>query len=284
MRHPIFITLSLAGALALSGCGEQFLDAEARNTSVNVIDENNLNDIMLAATDPNEAVSYFSRSVAEAPERIDLQRGLALSLVRAGRPEDALRPWKIVVAQEDATNEDRVNYSGTLIRSGNWDQAKTVLEAVPPTYESAKRYRLAAMIADSNQQWKKADSFYETAAGLTTKPSGVYNNWGFSKLTRSDYREAEKLFMRALRFDSNLFTAKNNLVLARGAQRNYVLPIIAMSQTERAQLLHTLALTAIKQNDVAIGKGLLSDAIETHPQYFEVAVRSLDALEANVTN
>jgi Tfp pilus assembly protein PilF len=140
------------------------------------------------------------------------------------------------------------------------------------------------MIADSNQQWKKADSFYETAAGLTTKPSGVYNNWGFSKLTRSDYREAEKLFMRALRFDSNLFTAKNNLVLARGAQRNYVLPIIAMSQTERAQLLHTLALTAIKQNDVAIGKGLLSDAIETHPQYFEVAVRSLDALEANVTN
>jgi Flp pilus assembly protein TadD len=284
MRHPIFITLSLASMLALAGCGEQFLDAKARDTSVNVIDENNLNDIMLAATDPNEAVSYFSRSVAADPERIDLQRGLALSLVRAGRPEDALRPWEIVVAQEDATNEDQVNYGDTLIRADKWGQARTVLQAVPPTYESAKRYRLAAMIADSNQQWKKADSFYETAAGLTTKPSGVYNNWGFSRLTRGDYPEAEKLFLRALRYDANLFTAKNNLVLARGAQRNYVLPIIEMSQTERAQLLHTMALTAIKQNDVSIGKGLLSDAIETHPQYFEVAVRSLDALEANVTN
>ncbi|WP_114284856.1 tetratricopeptide repeat protein [Candidatus Halocynthiibacter alkanivorans] len=284
MRHPIMITLSLASMLALSACGEQFLDAEARNTSVNVIDENNLNDIMLAATDPNEAVSYFSRSVATDPDRIDLQRGLALSLVRAGRPEDALRSWKIVVAHDDVTNEDQVNYGGTLIRAGKWDQAESVLQAVPPTYETAKRYRLAAMVADSNQQWKKADSFYETASGLTTKPSGVYNNWGFSRLTRGDYQEAEKLFLRALRYDPSLFTAKNNLVLARGAQRNYVLPIIQMSQTERAQLLHTLALTAIKQNDVSIGKGLLSDAIETHPQYFEVAVRSLDALEANVTN
>ena len=57
-----------------------------------------------------------------------------------------------------------------------------------------------------------------------------------------------------------------------------------MDQTERAQLLHTLGLSAIKQNDISTGKGLLKDAIETHPQHFEAAVRSLDALEANVSN
>ena len=81
-----------------------------------------------------------------------------------------------------------------------------------------------------------------------------------------------------------MFTAKNNLVLARGAQRNYDLPVIPMTQTERAQLLHTLALAAIKQNDVTTGKGLLREAIDTHPQHFEQAVRSLRALEDNVTN
>jgi hypothetical protein len=53
-----------------------------------------------------------------------------------------------------------------------------------------------------------------------------------------------------------------------------------MTQIERAELLHTLALTAIKQGDVAVGKGLLQDAIDTHPQHFEAAVRSLAALEA----
>ena len=79
--------------------------------------------------------------------------------------------------------------------------------------------------------------------------------------------------------DSTLFTAKNNLILARGAQRKYDLPVISMTQTERAELLYTLALTAIKRGDVSVGKGLLQDAIETHPQYFEAAERSLQALE-----
>ena len=39
----------------------------------------------------------------------------------------------------------------------------------------------------------------------------------------------------------------------------------------------------IKQGDLITGKALLADAIDTHPQYFEAAVRSLEALETNVT-
>jgi hypothetical protein len=76
-----------------------------------------------------------------------------------------------------------------------------------------------------------------------------------------------------------MFTAKNNLVLARAAQRNYDLPVVDMTQTERANLLYTAALAAIKQGDVAVGKQLLQEAIDTHPQYFEAASRSLAALE-----
>jgi Tfp pilus assembly protein PilF len=108
----------------------------------------------------------------------------------------------------------------------------------------------------------------------------VLNNWGFSKLSRGDFRGAEKLFNEAIGYDPTLFTAKNNLVLARGAQRNYALPPVQVSQTERAQLLHTLALSAIKQGDIATGRGLLRDAIDTHPQYFEAAVRALRTLDS----
>ena len=141
------------------------------------------------------------------------------------------------------------------------------------------RAEFEAMIADSNQNWAKADSFYETAVGLTTTPAGALNNWGYSKLTRGDYADAERLFADAIRLDGKLFTAKNNLILARGAQREYSLPPIEMDQRERAQLLHTLALSAIKKGDVETGKGLLRDAISTHPQHFEAAVRSLRAAE-----
>ena len=57
------------------------------------------------------------------------------------------------------------------------------------------------MIADSNQEWEKADAFYEIATGLTTRPAGVLNNWGFSKLTRGDYGDAERLFTEAITYD-----------------------------------------------------------------------------------
>lgn len=284
MRHPVFVALCL-GTVALAAC-QKNSDAEVNRAikSVNVIDESNLSDIMLTVADPNEAAAYFLKSSTENPDRIDLRRGLAKSLIRAQRPAEAAKVWAEIVAMPEATNEDRVEYADALIRSNDWKKAEAELNKVPPTHETFLRYRLEAMVADSNKNWKKADSFYEIAAGLTTKPAGVYNNWGFSKLTRGDFKGAERLFLDALTYDPNLFTAKNNLVLARGAQRKYDLPVIQTTQVERAQLLHTMGLTAIKQGDVRIGKGLLQEAVDTHPQHFDAAVRALAALDNNVTN
>lgn len=282
MRHPILLSVCLGGAFLLAACDQDKRTAEevARSMKdVNVIDESNLNDIMLTVADPNEAVIYFKRAVADNPDRIDLKRGLAKSQVRAKESTASLSSWEAVVASDQATNKDRIDYAAALIRSGQWDKAEKILDTIPPTVESFERYRLEAMVADSEKNWKKADSFYATAVDLTTKPAGILNNWGYSKLTRGDYNGAEKLFSEAVGYDPKLFTAKNNLVLARGAQRNYEIPIVPMTQSERAMLLHTMALTAIKQNDVATGKGLLKESIDTHPQHFEAAVRSLQALE-----
>ncbi|APX89379.1 hypothetical protein BV394_06330 [Brevirhabdus pacifica] len=280
MRHPVIVAMALAGTIALAGCQKPG-DTEVKRAldSVNVIDESNLNDIMLTVADPNEAVTYFRRASTANPERLDLQRGLGRSLVRARRTAEAASVFATIVKHPDAGNEDRVDYADALIRSGEWKRAAAQLDKVPPTHETFKRYRLEAMIADSEKDWKRADSFYETAVGLTTKPAGVLNNWGYSKLTRGQYDSAEKLFVQAITYDESLFTAKNNLVLARGAQGKYQLPVIPMTQTEQAQLLHTLALSAIKKGDVATGKTLLEEAIHTHPQHFEAAVRSLRTLE-----
>lgn len=284
MRHPVLPFLALAAVLGLAACGDNG-DAEVDRAleELNVIDESGLNDIMIQAADPAEAVAYFQRTLATQPDRIDLQRGLAESLIRADQPTEAVAAWRVVVAHPEATDADRVELAGALIRVNSWDEAQAVLTAIPPTHETFERYRLEAMVADANEDWTRADSFYETAVGLTTTPAGVLNNWGYSKLTRGDYRGAEQLFTDALRYDSSLFTAKNNLVLARGAQRLYDLPVVPMTQQERAQLLYTLALTAIKQNDLNTGRSLLVDAIETNPQHFEEAVRALEALDGTPT-
>ena len=279
MRHPILISLMLVGATGISACNRSG-DAEVQRAmqDLNVIEDSGLSDVMLTVGDPNEAVAYFTRALENDPGRIDLMRGLAKSQIRAGRTTEAVATWQGVVTLPDATLDDQVALADALIRSNAWDQAREVLNTIPPTHETFERYRLEAMVADASEDWDKADSFYETAVGLTTTPAGVLNNWGYSKLTRGDYSGAERLFTDALRYDPTLFTAKNNLVMARGAQRNYDLPVIPMTQTERAQLLYTLALAAIKQNDISIGRGLLEDAVETHPQHFEEAARALEAL------
>lgn len=282
MRHPILSTALIVGALTLSACAEKNAEDTVQRAfqDVNVVEESNLSDVMLTAADPNEAVAFFRRTLGEKPDSLEHMRGLGKSLVRAKRYDEAIGAWQQAADHKDSTAEDKVLLADALIRSGNWERAEKTLDSVPPTHETFARYRLEAMIADSKQEWKKADSFYEIAVGLTTKPAPVMNNWGYSKLTRGAYQDAERMFSQAITQDSSLFTAKNNLILARGAQGKYSLPVVPMDQTERAQLLHTLALSAIKRGDVETSKGLLKDAIETHPQHFEEAVRALRALEA----
>lgn len=275
MRHAVF----LIALLALVACGE---DAKTRKAlkAAEEIDQNNMADIMLTVADPADAVNYFTRVAGEHPDRIDLQRGLAKSLVRSGRAEDGVTVWHKVIAMPGVTNDDRVSLAEGQIRAGDWKGAQATLATIPPTHETFDRYRIEAMVADANKQWSKADSFYDTAVGMTTRPAGVLNNWGFSKLSRGDAKSAEKLFGQALTYDPDNFTAKNNLVIARAAQRKYDLPVIEMTQTERSKLLYTAALSAIKQGDVTIGKGLLQDAVDTSPVYFDEAARALEALEA----
>ncbi|PRY85358.1 tetratricopeptide repeat protein [Donghicola tyrosinivorans] len=280
MRHSVLVTVCISTAMILSACGDSSKSKVDRALQdVNVVDETNLNEVMLTVADPNEAVAYFQRSSMANPDRIDLKRGLATSLVRAKRSEEAVIAWRSVAQMPEANDDDRISLADALIRASRWDEARATLNAVPPTYETFQRYRLEAMVADAGKQWEKADSFYETAVGLTTTPAGVLNNWGYSKLTRGDFKAAERLFSDSIRQDSSMFTAKNNLVLARGAQRNYTLPVVPMTQTERAELLHTMALAAIKQGDTQTGQALLQEAIQTHPQHFEAAARSLRALE-----
>lgn len=279
MRHKGILVLCFAGSFGIAGCANTDKQVEETLKDVNVIDESNLSDIMLTVGDPDEAVTYFRNTLAQNPDRVDLKRNLAKSLIRANRPTEAVRVLEELSASAQGSNDDRVMLADALIRANDWAKAEAVLAAIPPTHETFERYRLEAMVADSKKQWKKADSFYEIAAGLTTKPSGVLNNWGYSKLTRGEYARAEKLFIEALTYDPQMFTAKNNLVLARAAQRKYDLPVVPMTQTERAELLYTAALAAVKQGDVSVGRSLLEQAVETHPQYFEAAARSLEALK-----
>ena len=281
MHRPRIVILGLV-AISLAACDKApFSDGVGRASGgVNMVDEADLNNIMLSVGDPMAAVAHFRRALESRPDQIDLRRGLAQSLIRAGDGPGAAVAWSDVVAHPESTPDDGVKLAEALIRAGDWTAARAALDAVPPTHESFDRYRLEAMAADMGEQWTRSDAFYENAVGLTDRPAKTLNNWGYSKLSRGDHRGAEDLFTRALREDPGMFTAKNNLVLARAAQGVYDMPLVSMTQIERAQLLHTAGLAAIKRGDVTTGRLLLEDAVETHPRHFEAAARALETLES----
>ncbi len=285
MRHPNLIALLAGSVVFLSACEDSSQASVSRAIDdVAAVDEKNLGELMLVAGDPDEAVTYFSTRLEERPDSIGNMRGLARSLVRAGRVTEAVPVWRRVTQHPEGEPDDAVMLADAHIRSNDWAEAEKTLNAVPPTHETFDRYRLEAMIADSKEDWSRADHFYETAVGLTTRPAGVFNNWGYSKLTRNEPREAERLLNQALQHDPELFTAKNNLALARAAQGNYSLPMVRMSQPERAQLLYTMAIAAIRKGDTHVGRTLLEDAIETHPRHYEEAVRAMRALDGEGRN
>ena len=270
---------ALGAACLAAGCGGRTDVARAVDAATRAEAEG-IRQVMLTVAEPDEAIAYFQARLSREPDALEDRRGLARSLVRARRPLEAVEVWRAVVAAPGSGPEDRVELAGALVRTSDWAGARAALDAVPPTHETYERYRLEAIVADSAQDWARADSFYETAAGLTTTPAGVLNNWGYSKLTRGDAQAAERLFTEAITYDPALFTAKNNLVLARAARRDYTLPIVPMTQDERAQLLHTAGLAAVKQGDTDVGRMLLQDAVDTSPRFFEDAVRALRALDA----
>ncbi len=273
----------LFSALFLGACQGNITDADRAlpQDELNIMNDADTAEIMLNLADPERAVAFFRNAVAQEPDRIDLKRGLALSLAKAGKHAEAVLIYETMAELDSLTNEDRVAMADAYIRNGAWDEGEAQLDAIPPTFETFKRYRLEAIVADYNKEWNKADSFYDIARGLTVTPASTLNNWGFSKQSRGDLENAEKLYRQALRADPSLFAAKTNLVIVRAQRREYNLPVVPMTDEERAILLYYAAREAVKLEDRDIARGLLERAIDTHPRYFAAAVDALRALNAN---
>jgi hypothetical protein len=73
-------------------------------------------------------------------------------------------------------------------------------------------------------------------------------------------------------------------VIARGLQRDYRLPLVPLSDEERAILLNNLGIIAMRQGDERIARGLFAAAVDAHPQYYAGAADKLAVLESSVQN
>jgi tetratricopeptide (TPR) repeat protein len=209
---------------------------------------------------------------------------LAISLSRAKRYNEAARVFQEMITLNQDQASDRLEYAFVAIKLDRWDDVKTLAQTFPDGLQTPRRYVVDAMVADQNGDWAGADAAYERAEKLSAQPAAVLNNWGVSQMSRGDLSAASSTFTRAVGFDARLFSAKNNLAIVRGLQRNYSLPLVPLSDEERAVLLNNLGIIAMRQGDERIARGLFAAAVDAHPQHYAGAADKLAALEAVVQN
>ena len=275
--------LILLVAAALTACTPSIADKKDP-LAKNVIDDANLSDLLLTAGSPEEAITFFEKALQEEPKRADYRRGLAISLARAKRYPESARVYQELITLKQADPNDKLEYAVVGARLQKWDEVRSILAGIPEGLNSSRRHMVDAMLADHEQKWEEADAAYGRAEGLANNPAGVLNNWGVSKLSRGDFKGAEALFQKSLTFNSRLFSAKNNLAISRGLQGNFQLPVIPMTETEKAIILNNLGVIALRQGQEKIARGLFVAAVETHPQHYEAAASRLAALEGKVEN
>ncbi len=269
-------------AVGLSAC-ESVSDKEDP-LAASIIDEANLNDLMLTAADPSDAAQYFEQSLAREPDRADFRRGLAVSLSRAKRYNEAARVYQELITLNQDQPTDRLEYAFVAMRLDRWDDVRTLSQSFPDGLQTPRRYSIDAMVADQDNDWAAADAAYARAEKLSSRPAAVLNNWGVSQMSRGDLTAAAATFQRAVSFDARLFRAKNNLAIVRGLQGKYELPLVPLDDEERAVLLNNLGIIAMRRGDEKIARGLFAAAVEANPQHYSGAADKLAALEMTVIN
>jgi Flp pilus assembly protein TadD len=272
-------TLVTAALLVLLGACEGGIAEREPPLAGNIIDDAEIGQLLLTAGDPEEAVEYFRTALAASPDRADFRRGLAISLARARRYPEAARVYGEMAARGQAEPADRLEYAMVAARLEQWDEVRTIIAGLPPGMDTMRRHQVDAMLADHEGNWAAADAAYARAEALATEPALVLNNWGVSQMSRGDLPAAAEMFERALAYDSRLFSAKNNLAIARGLMGHYQLPSVPMTETEKAHMLNNLGVIAERNGHIEIARGLYAAAIEAHPQHYAAAASRLEALE-----
>ncbi len=286
MIRPVVLALGLF--LLVAACTKPFDEPlgpeEGDDLSASLIDDANLNDLMLTVSDPDDSVRYFRDALSRNPGRVDLKRSYALSLARARKHAEAVRIFEELSQEGGADDQIRMEHAHSLARLERWQEAENQMALVSSDAEVPRRYLINAMLADQRGDWVQSDASYEKARLLSTNPATILNNWGVSRLSRGEYLPAQKTFEEALAYDPGIFSTKNNLAVARALQGEYRLPLVTMSEEERATLLHNVGVIALRRGDREEAKGLFTMAVATHPRFYPAAAEKLAALEANVVN
>jgi Tfp pilus assembly protein PilF len=266
------------GALALlAGC--ETVSQKADPFKADVVQEAGLEEVILNSGDPRTAVTYFEQAIQRNPEQAELWRSLAQAYSRAGRLSDADSAYGALATRGGAGAADYVEKGIVAVRLGDWTRAAEAAALIPAEHASARRWLLAALLADNDRRWDAADEAYALAVAAATQPAPILNNWGVSLMARGERARAAETLAKAVAADPAMLAAKNNLAVARALDGQYALPQTPLTDEERAILSYNIGVVALRQGDRPTARRLFATAVEAHPQHFRPAIEQLAATQ-----
>ncbi|MCE9518292.1 MAG: hypothetical protein K8R87_01790, partial [Verrucomicrobia bacterium] len=86
------------------------------------------------------AILLLSKMLQKAPNNPTVLRDLARKFDEFQRWNDSLGLWERLSKRPEATDDDRIEYAGALLKSGDDSTARKLLESLPATVRQRSRY------------------------------------------------------------------------------------------------------------------------------------------------
>jgi choline-sulfatase len=202
----------------------------------------------------------------------------AMAAQAAGRPQEALRLLRGLVAQDPGNSTFRRNLATELRRQGaEAEAARTLAELVEIVPEDPHAWHERAVALAAVGQLDDAVAAEDRALGLDSGLVEAHNHRGILEARRGRPEEARRSFQAAVEVDPNNPRAWNNLGNAQRALRRP--DDAAVAYRRAAELapgdpdpINGLGVLAVQAGDMEQAAALFAQALEREPRYAEAGL------------
>jgi len=230
----------------------------------------------LDAEDHEAAYAAYAKAYKADPKNANALFGLAESLLGIGEAAKAAVAFAKAAEVPELKTVSLQGRGLALATLGRNDEAETLLRAAATADPALWRaWNGLGNIADARSDWKQADASYDRALKANPKAAAVYNNRGVSRLIRHDYAGAAKDFRSALALSPAMDEARGNLRVALAWQGKYVEALVGVTAAEAPTVLNNMGYIAMKRGDYEGAEAYLAQAMQLSPTYYAKAAENL---------
>lgn len=206
--------------------------------------------------------------------------GLGEALLAQGDITGAVKAFAPFVGEPGYRAAAHQGLGRAHLASGQLDLAKAALaDAVAADATLWRAWVGLARIYDQIGDVDQAETAYRMALQATDRPGQVYNNYGFSLISRQHYGEALAAFDAALAHNPDLEIARVNRSLVLAMAGEYAKLDGAGTGERAARDLNNAGYVAMMRGEYDVAYSLFSRALQASPVFFAPAFENMQTLE-----